>query len=78
MTQVAAPIPAQRGKPKRVGEAKTLGFPLTLEGCESQRRCLTWPSAGQAFHWAKRGRLFEELERRPRPRFSGEKPINPR
>ena len=33
---------SERGSPTRK-ETKTLGFPLTLEGCKSQRPCLAWP-----------------------------------
>jgi hypothetical protein len=41
------------GSPTR-RQAKTLGFPLTLEGCESQRRCLTRSSASQACRRVRR------------------------
>ena len=45
---------SERGKPAARKQAKTLGFPLTLEGCESQRPCLTPPSASQACRRARR------------------------
>jgi hypothetical protein len=48
------PVPFREGSPTAmVGDA---GLPTDSRrgGCESHRRCLTWPSAGQASRWARR------------------------